>query len=302
MKSDNNWYGHRNIFAEYIGVKNKPCFSTIQHGYFNKTTLQKSITSPKIKFIPYLSWNLEVKNHFKSLGFNNVYITGAPFVYLSKIIKLEKKKKNKKILFFPPHNTIDLDIHNLKNKDLCEKLSKKYKKKNITVCLYYSDFKNKKIVNFYKKKGFKVISIVSRKNDNCLKKLYVEISKNHKIIVCDITTILFYSMFLKKKVRVLLKNKNEVFFSDSTTKDEKKFILYFKRKYPSLFKDGLDPSIGYKLACKHLGFYYLKSKEDLKKILGWDSKIKMLIAKCFSFYYDVILSKEFRLGRKVVNN
>ena len=23
MKSDNNWYGHRNIFAEYIGVKNK---------------------------------------------------------------------------------------------------------------------------------------------------------------------------------------------------------------------------------------------------------------------------------------
>jgi hypothetical protein len=94
-----------------------------------KTTLQKSITSPKIKFIPYLSWNLEVKNHFKSLGFNNVYITGAPFLYLSKIIKLEKNKKNKKILFFPPHNTIDLDIHNLKNKDLCEKLSKKYKKK-----------------------------------------------------------------------------------------------------------------------------------------------------------------------------
>ena len=70
------------------------------------------------------------------------------------------------------------------------------------------------------KKGFKVISIVSRKDEDCLKKLYVEISKNCKIIVCDVTTILFYSMFLKKKVRVLLKNKNELFFSD--TKNQKR--------------------------------------------------------------------------------
>ncbi|MDA7637784.1 hypothetical protein N8691_03855 [Candidatus Pelagibacter sp.] len=302
MKSDNNWYGHRNIFAEYIGIKNIPCFSTIQHGYLNKITLQKLIKSPKIKFIPYLSWNLEVKNKFKGLGFNNVYIVGAPFVYLSKILKLKKKKKNKKVLFFPPHNTIDTELHNLKNNDLYEKLSKTYEKKNITVCLYYSDFKKKKIVNFYKKKGFKVISIVSRSDDNCLKKLYLEISKNDKIIVCDVTTVLFYSMFLKKKVRVLLKGNNEFFFSDTKTKDEKKFILYFKRKYPSLFRAGLDPNVGYELACKHLGFHYLKSKEDLKKILGWNSIIKMLIAKCISFYYDVIFSKELRLGKKVIKN
>ena len=42
MKSDNNWYGHRKIFAEYIGVKNNPCFSTIQHGYKNRYNLKKT--------------------------------------------------------------------------------------------------------------------------------------------------------------------------------------------------------------------------------------------------------------------
>jgi hypothetical protein len=296
MKSDNNWYGHRKIFAEYIGVKNKPSFSTIQHGFLNKTTLQKIKNIPKIKFIPYLCWDLEIKNKYKSLGFNNVFITGAPFVYLSKIMKLEEKKKSKNVLFFPPHNTIDDVIHNLKNQDLYEKLLKIYKKKDITVCLYYSDFRNKKLVNFYKKKGLRVISIVSRHNEDCLKKLYVEISKNDEIIVCDVTTVIFYSMFLKKKVRVLLKSKNELFFSDTKTPGEKKFTFDFKNKYPTLFKGGLDPKVGYKLACKYLGFHYLKSKKELTKLLGWDSQIKMLIAKYFLYYYDFKYSKEFRLG------
>ena len=299
MKSDNNWYGHRKILSQYIGVKNKPCFSTIQHGYLTKTYLQKHRSVPKIKLIPYLCWNLEVKNKYSKLGFKNVSIIGAPFVYLSKIISLRKRRKGNKVLFFPPHNTIDDKIHNLASKDILEKLKKIYKNKKITVCLYYSDFKNKKLVNFYRSKGFRVISIVSRNNENCLRKLYIEISENDQIIVCDVTTVLFYSMFLKKKVKVLLKSKNETFFSDTKLYDEKKFIFQFKKKYPALFKGGLNPKEGYKIACEHLGFQYLKSKEELKKLLGWDNKIKMFIAKIFAYYYDIKLTKEFRLGEKV---
>ena len=84
MKPDNNWYGHRNIFSEYIGQKNRSSFSTIQHGYLNKFFLSNTTAVPKIKFIPYLCWNLETKNTFNKLGFNNVHIVGSPFIYLSK--------------------------------------------------------------------------------------------------------------------------------------------------------------------------------------------------------------------------
>ena len=137
MKPDNNWYGHRNIFSKYIGQKNRPSFSTIQHGYLNKFFLSNTTAVPKIKFIPYLCWNLETKNTFNKLGFNNVHIIGSPFIYLSKKLKLKNNKKNNNLLVFPPHSSIDAKKPKLDYNDLCNKLIKIYKKKIIKVCLYY---------------------------------------------------------------------------------------------------------------------------------------------------------------------
>ena len=39
---------------------------------------------------------------------------------------------------------------------LINKLIKIYQKKIITVCLYYSDYNNKEIVNIFKKKGLRL--------------------------------------------------------------------------------------------------------------------------------------------------
>ena len=298
MKPDNNWYGHRNIFSKYIGQKNRPSFSTIQHGYLNKFFLSNTTAVPKIKFIPYLCWNLETKNTFNKLGFNNVHIIGSPFIYLSKKLKLKNNKKNNNLLVFPPHSSIDAKKPKLDYNDLCNKLIKIYKKKIITVCLYYSDYKNKKIVNIFKKKGFKVITIVSREKNKSLENLYHEIYNNDYIVVCDVSSVLFYAMFLKKKVRVLLKNNIETYFIKKVDNEEK-FIFYFKKKYPELFKEGLDPKKGYRVACDHLGYRYLRSKAELKNLLGWDSILKNFLAKILAFYYDIKYGKRFRLGKKV---
>ena len=130
MKPDNNWYGHRNIFSKYISQKNRPSFSTIQHGYLNKFFLSNTTAVPKIKFIPYLCWNLETKNTFNKLGFNNVHIVGSPFIYLSKKLKLKNNKKNNNLLVFPPHSSIDAKKPKLDYNDLCNRLIKIYKKKN----------------------------------------------------------------------------------------------------------------------------------------------------------------------------
>ena len=135
MKSDNNWYGHREILSKYAGLKfDKPCFATIQHGYLNKFFL-KSIKIPIFKFIPYLCWNSQVKNNLFKKGFYNVYEIGAPFIYLTKLIKFKKKIRSKnEILFFPPHNTVDYQIHSLKYDFIFEKIKKTLKKKNY--CLF----------------------------------------------------------------------------------------------------------------------------------------------------------------------
>ena len=298
MKSDNNWYGHRSIFSNYIGQKDKSSFSSIQHGYLNRFWLNNRLRLPKIKFIPYLCWNQEVKNRFNNLGFENVHIVGAPFVYLSKKIQLKNNKKNNNLLFFPPHSSTDDKRSRSDYNHLCNKLIKIYKKKIITVCLYYSDYNNKNIVNIFKKKGIKVITIVTREKNKSLENLYHEIYKNDYIVVCDISSVLFYAMFLKKKVRVLLKNNIETYLTKKIVTEEK-FIFYFKKKYPKLFKKGLETEKGYKVACDHLGYRYLRSKAELKNLLGWDSNLKNFLAKILAFYYDIKYDKRFRLGKKV---
>jgi hypothetical protein len=106
-------------------------------------------------------------------------------------------------------------------------------------------------------------------------------------------------MFLKKKVRVLLKDDNKSYLTNQTNNEGIKFTSYFKKKHPELFKKGLDPKKGYSVACNHLGYRYLRSKAELKNLLGWDSNLKNFLAKILAFYYDIKYDKRFRLGKKV---
>ena len=300
MKSDNNWYGHRSIFSRYVGLKDQPSFSTIQHGYLNKFYLEKKISTPKLKFIPYLCWNEEVKKRLDKIGYNKTFIVGAPFIYLSKILnknKNKKKKLKKKLIFFPPHNTVDHFVQDLNYQKLITRVKTKYKIKNFTVCLYYADFENKNIRNVLKKNKIKFKSLVSRNDQNSLLKLYKELDSSTHVLTCDISSVLFYSMFLKKKVGVLIKNNSESYLTTKVKNDEK-FIFYYKKKFPKLFNGFLDPSISYEIACKNLGLNHLKSKKQLIEILGWNSKIKKLTSKILTFYYDIKYGKEFRLGKK----
>ena len=300
MKSDNNWYGHRTIFSKYTGAKDYHSFSTIQHGYLNKFFLANNITVPKLKFIPYLCWNLEVKKKFQSIGFTNVIITGAPFIYLSKVLKLKKTKLKKKLIFFPPHNTVDHNIQKIDYENLILTIKKKYRVNNITVCLYYADFKNEKIKKTLRKNKVKFKSIVSRNNKNSLVSLYKEISRASHVVTCDISSVLFYSMFLKKKVGVLIKNKNQTYLTTKVKNDEK-FLLYFKKKYPKLFSGFLNTNQSYKISCENLGYKYLKPKNELIKILGWNSNLKIFISRLFALFYDIKYGKQFRLGKKLKN-
>ena len=39
------------------------------------------------------------------------------------------------------------------------------------------------------------------------------------------------------------------------------------------------------IACDELGYNSIKSKQDLKKILGYDNKLKIIFAKLLSYYF-----------------
>ena len=202
MYLDNNWYGHRYILSKYCKCKDKPAFATIQHGWISKQEGEKFSTKRKIIFAPYLSWNKNIFKTFKKDKIQKTIPIGAPFLYLDKIIKYRKKNKAKGTVLFPSHSIKKMPTHkkfdqNILKEDVVNHIEKNYKGP-YTVCLFYTDYKKKKI-NFYKKRGWKVVCCGSRSNNFFLFNVHKILSEHESVICTDFTSALIYAMYLKKK-------------------------------------------------------------------------------------------------------
>lgn len=297
MYLDNNWYSHRYIISKYCEVKNIPTFATIQHGWISNQESEKfPIGTRKIKSAPYLSWSENIKKNAKKHGIENVIPIGAPFLYLHHNLK-KKKFNNTKIkgtIFFPSHSIKKMSNH----AKFIQKIDKENMTKFIenkfpapyTVCLFYTDYTSQNI-NFYKKKGWRIVCCGTRSDNSFLENLY-KFLKLHKHVVCtDFTSALIYGMFLKKNctlIRELVVNKKKVKvqkrdYSMRIGKDvEEGIIKELKSRFPKLFNSYINNKSSYEFAKKELGFNYFKNKTILKKIMGWDNRIKSILARLIS--------------------
>ena len=290
MYPDNNWYGHRSILLRYLGVKDQRIFGSFQHGWYKKNidyTVRKFNT-----FIPYFAWNETIYKNAKKNRNNKVFITGSPFIYLDKLKK--KKFKGKGVLFFPAHNypVSEKNFHDKKidyikfnHIDYIKKI-KKLARGPYTVSIYYSDF-SKKIAKIYRQQGWTVKISGNRQDPKALDKLYNLINKSEYIISSEPSTSILYSLFLKKKTRIIFdktKYKNTTYYKSHLN------ILKKKDKiYKDLYKKFVFGSEAINFANKELGYNHLKSKDELRNILGLNSNIKkifkIVISKIIDFKY-----------------
>jgi len=300
MYLDNNWYGHRYIISKYCSSPNISTFSTIQHGWISQQEAKKfSVSARKIKSAPYLSWNENVKKYAQKHGAKNIIPIGAPFLYLHKYLKNKIKNKAKGTILFPSHSIKKMFNHGefiqkIDKENLANFIEKKFPKP-YTVCLFYTDYTNQNI-KFYKKRNWNVVSCGNRSNNYFLEYLYKFI-KGHKHIVCtDFTSALFYGMFLKKNCSLI----KELTVNNKKTKVQKRdykkrigkdveqgIIDELKFKFPKLFSKYINNKSSYEFAKKELGFGFLKKKDELKKIMGWNDLIRISVAKVVSFLISI---------------
>jgi hypothetical protein len=218
MFEDNNWYGHRYILLKYLGKKDKNIYAQIQHGWYGKNFF--GFAKKKFFQPPTLVWSRKYgKKNFSKYTIQ----IGSPFLYLDKILASKKFYKSKGTCLFPSHghSTNDLKIYK-KKKVIIEKIKidfnynyliKKIESKfesPYTVCFHESDFK-KKNINFFKKKGWNVVSVVKRSKKKSLFNLYSLIKKNKNCVFTDFTSSsLLYALYLKKKVSVIKNLENKI--------------------------------------------------------------------------------------------
>ncbi len=264
MYPDNNWYSHKEILNKYIGEKIKVYKSSIQHGSIT-VTYDKFFGKVKFPFINYLVWNKKALDICRQNGNRNSSIIGSPFIYLNDIMKHKNyKAKPKSYFIFVPHSA-EYIPGPFYHSDFISFAKKKFKGR-LTVCFFYKDL-NSKLKKLYGKNKIKVFSCGKRKNKNYLFSLFVQMKLNENIVITELGSPLFYSLFLEKNT----------YFVDSFTPSvtPKKFIrqeMNYKKKYEFLYdklpkNKKVNAYYGKKLANYELGIKYMKKKEDLKKLL-----------------------------------
>ena len=228
--------------------------------------------------------NLKLLDITKKNNIPNVISICAPFLYLDILMKKKKFKKAKGTLVFPSKSSVskNTDIDHLRLIEMTEKkFSGPY-----TICVYFVDLK--KDWSVYKKRGWKIISFGDRYKKNFLYGVYNQIKLSKNIVVTSIDTVAHYSMFLKKNIHFITKyKKKNKFFDIVITKNELQEHVqnYYKKKFPKLLKNKSSINERFLLASDELGYNCIKSKKELKKILGFDNKLKIFFAKILSFYF-----------------
>lgn len=296
MFIDNNWYGNRFIFSRYCKVKDKVALASIQHGlYLPKESL--NFYKRTFQIFPWLTWSKELKKNAEKFNQKKVECVGAPFLYLHNILKKEKIK-TKGTLIIPGKSSFE------NNEDVdFEKLIKFVKKsypKPYTILVGYFDLERvKKIRHNYKDCIFTTCG--KRGNKFFTDNLYRNINKHKIVTIFYVGTPILYSLFLKKKTffffNRFLKNTNSKFKSLINKKileqnlEDKKLVNIMNKNYRLDFNN-LNTKKNQKNAAKALGYDCIRKRDELKRLLGWDSKLKYLIGCFLSIiiklkYYDV---------------
>lgn len=277
MYIDNNWYSHRSILAEYCEVKDVPILGSIQHGA-HIADLNKDLGKHRIPFAKHFCWSRNVYENAIKCKIKNVVPIGAPFLYLDKISN--KVKDSKGTLTFPAHSNPD-DPRYFKHEIFIKNIMDNYPGP-YTVCLFFLDYDDN-IQEIYKKYDWNIVSAGSRLNKNFLKNIYNFIQKNEYCVSTELGTSLFYSLYLNKKSSYKYKyrlNNNDYYFSKGSNnfKFRDQFMEY-KKVNNFLLNDLIDNERGKNLADIELGKEFIKSKEELRLIIGFDNKLKKTLAK-----------------------
>lgn len=296
MYPDNRWYSHRYILNLYCGNKDKLVMSSIQHGFLT-LSLKESFGKLSFPFSKYLVWNKNIGDYLKKNGIKKYEITGSPFLYLHKISKKIKVKTNT-FLIFLPHSTHGTPAPH-DNYNFAKYINKKFSGK-ITICVFYKDL-NENLKKIFKKFNFKVVTCGLRYNNNYLFKLYELLTSAENIVITEIGTPLFYSLYLNKRTYFIqdynYKNPLEGYGGSQYLK----LLNKYKNKHKFLFKNLpinkiVNKKKGKALADSELGLEYIKTPNKMKKLLYNNNKFIYTFALMFSFWTK---TKWFFLEKKL---
>jgi hypothetical protein len=290
MYPDNSWYSHRKVLAEYCGLSDRNLMGSIQHGWVNNLIFQNFLIKRKFNFY---CWNDKLSKFCINKGFGKIIPIGSPFLYLCKIKKEEIKIKGKGTIVFPSHSNLEdyQKVNHIRLIDIVEnKFEGPYK-----VHFYYTDYYEENFTQ-YKKRGWEILSSEKRSNEFFLYKLLSNLINSENVISTDISSVFFYAMYLKKKIFLIRKDKNNEDLNMIYRDQMFDFTENYINSNKELFNGSLTLEKQKKIASDELGAKFVLDPSRLKKLLGFGNPVNDFLAKVFSKVNEIKQGNALREG------
>ena len=103
-QAENRFYGHVHLLAKYCGLEGSPWINGyLQHGW-NATDGFGNYLGSKRSATKYV-WSKRCENIIKQSGKKNVFVVGAPWLYLSNVYPQATNLNRSGVIAYPAHSS-----------------------------------------------------------------------------------------------------------------------------------------------------------------------------------------------------
>jgi hypothetical protein len=267
----NHYYGHSHVLARYCGLPDDDDPPRI-HGYLQHGWNIGDGLAPDHEFtpgVPTFAWSERVRRRAWSLGRRDVYVVGAPWAYL---VALEPEPAGapprEGTIWYPFHGWEGQ--HVLGDHDALIGEIKDTEPGPVTVCLYWQEFRDKRLRLRYERAGFRVICHGYRGgwwkdlDGGFLYRQLAEQRRHSRVASNRLCSAVFYGILAGCEPAVYgdpmrLEGERSAFGGQAR----------IEREWAALHGRRVDPPVARRAAIAELGADRLLPPSELRRLFGW---------------------------------
>jgi len=270
MHHANHFYGHAYVLARYCKLAD-PFHPPRIKGYLQHGWNIGDGMAPGMPFVagsPLFLWSEQTRRRAWSQGRRNTIVIGAPFAYLLTLEPEPENPRREGTIFYPFHGWEQQQVFG-DHRGLIDEI-RATEPGPVTVCLYWNEYRNRRIRRLYEKAGFRVIchgyrGFWWREHDReFLFRQLRELRRHRRVASNRLCSAIWYGLLAGCEAAIygdpmVLDN------SDLTFGGEPRI----RRQWPELYGVETDRATCYELARQELGADCLATPEELRALLGW---------------------------------
>jgi hypothetical protein len=272
MHHANYYYGHAHVLARYCRL-DEPVHPPRMRGYYQHGW---NIGDGQAPGVPYVAgskmfvWSEQVRRRAWSLGRRDVIVTGAPFAYLAAMQPAPAAADTARegTLFYPFHGWEGQQVHGDHHRLIAELRS--VEPGPITVCLYWNEFRQRRVRATYERAGLRVIchgyrGFRWRDHDrDFLVRQLAELRRHKRVVSNRLCSAVWYGVLAGCEAAVYgdpmtIENADRVYGGEPRIRSQ----------WPELYGYETDRTVCAELARHELGADRLVGPAELRSYLGW---------------------------------